>query len=59
MKEKAKKLITIAKELAGNTYPDLQERHRLTHLACSVYRNRYGKKPTQSVIDYALYKLTW
>jgi hypothetical protein len=62
-KEKAQRLIVIARELAidilGVAYPDFSERHSLTHLACSMYRIRYGKRPTQAVIDYALYKIAW
>ena len=59
MKQKAQNIIAIAREMADSNYPDFNERHRLTYLACSVYRARYGKRPSQAVIDYAIYKIAW
>lgn len=52
--EKINALITIAKELSTNlpSGPDFQR--RAIHLACSVYRNRFGKIPSQGIIDAAI-----
>ena len=62
MIEKALNLIAIAKDLAaknGETLEHFPDRHRYAHLACSVYRNRFGKIPTRAVIDCALYRIAW
>ena len=52
--EKIAILITIAKEVSTHLPggPDLQR--RAIHLACSVYRNRFGKIPSQGIIDAAI-----
>lgn len=54
--QKIETLITIAKTLAP-TLPsgdDLQR--RAIYLACSMYRARHGKRPTQTIIDAAIQK---
>lgn len=46
-------LLNIAIELAKDLPAGDDLKHRAIHLACSVYRNRYGKKPIQRIIDLA------
>lgn len=52
--EKINALITIAKELAVNLPAGTDLQRRAIHLACNMYRNRFGKLPTQTIIDAAI-----
>ena len=51
--EKVNALLTIALELAPELPAGDDLKHRAVYLACSVYRNRYGSRPSQRIIDLA------
>lgn len=51
--EKVNALLTLALEVAPTLPAGDDLKHRAIHLACSLYRNRYGVKPSQRIIDLA------
>lgn len=52
--EKIAALIELAKTVAKDLPQGLDLQRRAIYLACSLYRVRYGNRPTQVIIDAAL-----
>ena len=60
--DKKQALFQIARALATaelNEIPSVHDRSRYTYAAVATYRSRYGKRPTQAVIDAVRFDFIW
>jgi len=59
-KEQIAALFELAKDIAGlDECPEIHDRSRYTYLAVLRYRSKYGKRPSQSVIDAVRFMVVW
>lgn len=52
--QKIQALVTLAVGIAPELPTGDDLHRRAVYLACSLYRNRYGNRPTQTLIDDAI-----
>lgn len=61
-KDKKQALFAIARSLATaelNEIPSVHDRSRYTYAAVATYRSKYGKRPSQAIIDAVRFDFIW
>lgn len=61
-REQKQALFEIARSIAigeQNEIPSVHERSRYTYAAVATYRSKYGKRPSQAIIDAVRFDFIW